>query len=57
MRGRLRLDYDGVTVLLAAAVAEHVQATGAGVVYYRWEGPLRDYDHHPGCSSWTTADA
>jgi hypothetical protein len=45
MRARLRLDYDTVTVLLAATVVEYEWTGGAT---YNWEGPLRDYDQHRG---------
>jgi hypothetical protein len=45
MRGRLRLDHEGVTVLLAGSVEEYLQAGGA---VYSWRGPIRDYDQHRG---------
>jgi hypothetical protein len=44
MRARLRLNHDGVTVLLAASVDEHLPAGGT---VYRWPTPLWEYDRHP----------
>ena len=45
MRARLRLDHEGITVLLAASVEEYLRASGA---VYSWQGPIREYDQHRG---------
>ena len=45
MRARLRLDHNGVIVLLTATVEQYVRASGA---VYSWQGPLREYDQHRG---------
>jgi hypothetical protein len=45
MRARLRLNHEGVTVLLVVTVEEHLAVGGA---VFDWEEPLRDSDRDHG---------